>query len=232
MNLKNLQALAVTPRQMTEELKAVTSPQHPLYQLGWQIGAVSVLLLVGGVVAAALHYIGWSLLAIPAVGLIVGIVLSKATKGMALRANEDKIANAPLGLTAVVQANNDLYNPDSDSTYPAVLVWSTSPGRMFDIAWLQQLAAKLAACKEGDPKTYGEGLVYQRLIAETSSFHDEQLPEDLTGDANTYWTVETITQSELPNNVIPEDGVLPYFFQKKDNGVLSAYKIVPKALWA
>lgn len=242
MNRDRLLALARTPRPITPELTAVSSPSHPLYDAGCYLavlGLAGVLLgllglgVVGlaatgvfGALAALIPY-WWVGVALAVVGMapaVLGGALMAATASSAKKRGAEELSTAPLVLAAVVQGHSELFTPGA-GTYPAVLVFSLSPERALDADWIREVAARLYGLRDIAPADPMLAQLRQRLHDERSTF-DEALPAAFTGDAQTFWKVEVLSKSDLPGKCVPPDRVLPFFCKSEKRYLTS----VPPAL--
>jgi len=119
------------------------------------------------------------------------------------------MANSPLVLAGVVQANAVLYDPEQSTWAPAVVAFTTDPRYALDAGYMQQLIQHLRQCRDHhqpDPEANRFG---DLLRDENSEFYHHPLPASLTGGVDARASVTYLDPERLPGGVIPPSGLLP-----------------------
>jgi hypothetical protein len=127
----------------------------------------------------------------------------------ATRQWEHEMANSPLVLAGVVQANAVLYDPDQSTWAPAVVAFTTDPRYALDGGYVQQLVQRLRECRDHrqtDPEANRFG---DLLRDENSEFYRHPIPVSLTGGVDARASVTYLDPERLPGGVIPPSGLLP-----------------------
>ena len=143
------------------------------------------------------------------------------------------MAEAPLVYGAVVQANNELWDPGEGSFLPAVLVIALDAAHKNDIDWLKQTADAIGALKrQGDIAPDMQKLI-ENLRNDMSSFCFK-IGSSVAGMADAWCaTFKFEHQRDLPGKRIPLSGVLPFLLTEipKENQFIQL-KLVPSKYYA
>lgn len=187
--------------------------------LRWRIGAaVLVVVLSAGAafLAFALAPSGFPTRALIGLALFAGG--SALTRVLAPPEDpaETALRTQPLTLAAVVQAHEALRSPTVRRSqkyarhegFRMVAVFTLGERYRDDAAWLRWMADRLYALRESPATTPDETRVAQRLIDEADD-HTSKIPPSIAGNDATYWVRYVCRPSDLPNDVVPSDGLLP-----------------------
>lgn len=225
----HLVQLARVPRPITPALEPMVHHRHPVAVAGsWAL----LLGFLGGLVVVVSAFFGmvpWLTVAAPASLVTLGSVLRAAVRDSARRKGREALAEAPLVVGAVVQANHGLYDPKTASYGPGIVVFARDPRCALDLRWIRGIADQLLTLKHastGNPRLDALG---SKLRDEQSFFDRERLPPELVGNVETYWSVMFLNPEELPGRCVPEDRLLPLILRGEEISVVppTAWSVVP-----
>lgn len=121
-----------------------------------------------------------------------------------------KYEQAPIVFGATVQANDSLWDPGKGADVPLVTVIAMNPQFTCNGEWLRGLASAIASMRD----SFQVPPDCQRLVAslrDTRSIFCWRVPPGLGGAADAWCATTTIPkQSDLPNDCLPANGVLPF----------------------
>lgn len=127
----------------------------------------------------------------------------------------EKFANAPMIYGAVVQANSGLWLPGTEDYLPAVFVFALDSAHMYDVEWLKATAEKISEIKVSDavPADCRE---FIDILRDNQSEFCFPLGASLAGGADAWCvTYKFDTQTILPGNRLPEDGIVPFLLEAR-----------------
>jgi hypothetical protein len=133
------------------------------------------------------------------------------------RAWEDAMRTGTLVLTSVVQANRVLYSAGNQMSAPAVVLYTTSPGRALDVNWLQDLTDLLRLFRQDPDPQDPEAKEVQRLLLDEQSHFTVTLPASLTGGVPVIMQVVTLVPESLPDGCIPLHRLIPSIVDRDGN---------------
>lgn len=121
-----------------------------------------------------------------------------------------KCLTAPIVYTAVVQAHHGLWKPGDYGSMAAVFAFTPNPARMYDTAWLKEVAAKVSDMKGGlaVPPDCRE---FIKLLRNEQSEFCCKLGASLTDGEETWCATYAFRdQAVLPHKCLPYDRIVPF----------------------
>jgi hypothetical protein len=125
-----------------------------------------------------------------------------------------KVANGALIYTAVVQANNALWQPGAEDYLPAVLVFALDEPHCRNVNWLNEIAGRIRELKNASDVPQD----CSRLIA---SLRDDQsdfcwkVGSSVSGGADAWCAVYKFSeQTVLPRQCLPSEGIVPFILRE------------------
>lgn len=135
---------------------------------------------------------------------------------------------APIVYAAVVQAHHGLWAPYDGGHMGAVFVFSTDPARMYDTAWLLDIAKKIGEMKESPTVAPDCKTLIDTLRDDQSQFCFK-LRSSLAGDVDAWCTTYVVNDTaHLPHTCLPNDRILPVLLLKPpQEGYLASFGLIP-----
>lgn len=192
-----------TPRTLDDDLQRMARGDR-----GCLGDAIAGLGAAGILVFGVLGYLGLTGMgptAVAAALLIGGFVLSAAAQVKSAPIRYKALTEGPLALGRVVRADRALYEP-GETPYPALVLFAVDPPRRFDSKYLDEVAGKLAALRDGGPAPEGQAEV-QAMLRDPSRVAVLRVPPALAGPGEAYLGVVSVDPRRLPAHKLENDVV-------------------------
>lgn len=138
----------------------------------------------------------------------------------------NKFEQAEIIYVAVVQANHDLWLPGT-AYLPAVIVYTSDKVLRYDIEWLTQMAETISQMKSSKeiPEDCKEMM---KTLKDEQSIFKFKVGTSITGGADVWCETLNFEQSDLPNNCLPANGIVPFLLYINGEDVIGPFEIPAK----
>ncbi|MGL5438958.1 MAG: hypothetical protein ACRDA4_01040 [Filifactoraceae bacterium] len=121
-----------------------------------------------------------------------------------------KFENAPIVYAAVVQANNELWDPGQGTMMPAVFVFSLDSSKIHDTEWLKKIATQIMDLKNGAiVPSDSKNLI--NALRDDQSIFCFKVGKSITGNIEAWCCTKSIEkQADLPNGCLSSDKIVPF----------------------
>lgn len=137
-----------------------------------------------------------------------------------------KFENAELVYAAVVQANSDLWSPGTEYL-PAVIVYTSDSTLRYDTKWLTEMAEKISGLKNSR-EIPADCKEFIKTFKDDQSIFKFKVGTSITGNVDVWCETLNFEQSDLPNNCLPPNGILPFLLYINGEDVMGPFEIPAK----
>jgi hypothetical protein len=179
----------VTPRKLDDEaLDRIARGDRGC--LGDVLSGVGALVLVVTMILGAMGIIPWSWAYVGVALWVGGFVLGTYSQARSTKQRRAALEAGPLVLGTVLRDEPWLHRPGKQAGRVVVL-FTTSPERRFDRAWLEASAAKLER-QLAEPNDDPTRVPLRALLADRMAFGCHPVPPDLRSEAVELWLASAV----------------------------------------